>query len=163
MKTGLMARPGLAWNVVESLPVSEDIKRQTGPWRDHVATWIESMRNVAAAGIEIICYNFMPVLDWTRTDLDWALSGGATCMRFELIDFAAFDLHILKREGADFTPEVTEAAGKRAAELTDQQKADLTRNIVFGLPGAADNMTLDDVKAHLAAYDRISPDDCARI
>jgi len=88
---------GLHWNVIESLPVSEDIKRQTGPWRDHVDGWIASLHNIATAGITTVCYNFMPVLDWTRTDLTWPLMSGATCMRFDLIDFAAFDLHILSR------------------------------------------------------------------
>ncbi|MCE8469383.1 mannonate dehydratase, partial [Rhodovulum sulfidophilum] len=82
---------GLTWDVVESLPVSEDIKKQTGDWRAHIEAYRDSMRNLAAAGIEVICYNFMPVLDWTRTDLAWKQPSGATCMRFDLTDFVAFD------------------------------------------------------------------------
>lgn len=91
---------GLALEVVESLPVSEAIKTQTGDWRTHIANWITSMRHLKDAGIDVICYNFMPVLDWTRTDLAWRRPSGATCMRFDFIDFAAFDIHILQRKGA---------------------------------------------------------------
>ncbi|WP_225027264.1 mannonate dehydratase [Xinfangfangia pollutisoli] len=145
---------GLAWEVVESLPVSEDIKKQKGNWRDHLANWKTSMRHLRAAGIEVICYNFMPVLDWTRTDLAWRLPTGGTCMRFDLIDFAAFDIHILARPGAanDFPAEVVEAAARRFAAMTEAQKQDLAKNVVFGLPGAAESFSLDDVRRHLAEY-----------
>ncbi len=91
---------GLRWDVVESLPISEDIKQQTGDWRLHIANYQTSLRHLAEAGLEVICYNFMPVLDWTRTALRWRLAHGGTCMRFELNDFAAFDIHILERKGA---------------------------------------------------------------
>ena len=97
----------LSWDVVESLPVSEDIKKQKGDWKTHIENWKISMRHLSEAGIEVICYNFMPVLDWTRTDLAWRLRSGATCMRFDLTDFAAFDLRILERPGA--------ASGARSA------------------------------------------------
>ncbi len=90
---------GLKWEVVESLPVSEDIKRQTGDWKTHIANWKTSMRNLRNAGIEVICYNFMPILDWTRTDLAYRLPNGATCMRYDALDFAAFDLFLLERKG----------------------------------------------------------------
>ncbi|SHJ49912.1 mannonate dehydratase [Palleronia salina] len=149
---------GLAWEVVESIPVSEDIKRQSGPWREHVAAWKQSLEALAAAGIETVCYNFMPVLDWTRTDLAWPRPSGATCMRFDLIDFAAFDIHVLERPGAaeSFPGDVADAAARRAAEMDEDQKAALARNVVFGLPGAADNFTMEDVKDHLAAYESVS-------
>ena len=88
---------GLAWEVVESLPVSEDIKKQRGHWREHFANYRESLRNLARAGIEVICYNFMPVLDWTRTDLAYRVAHGGTCMRFDLADFAAFDISTTRR------------------------------------------------------------------
>lgn len=149
---------GLVWSVVESLPVSEDIKRQSGPWRDHVETWKQSLRHLAAAGIKVICYNFMPVLDWTRTDLDWPVPTGATCMRFDLIDFAAFDLFILRRPDAQYAPDIAEAAKARFTDMPDAQKNALMRNIVFGLPGAADQMSLDDIRGHLALYDHVSPE-----
>ena len=144
----------LAWEVVESLPVSEDIKKQKGNWREHLANWKTSMRHLRDAGIEVICYNFMPVLDWTRTDLAWRLPTGGTCMRFDLIDFAAFDIHILARPGAaeDFPPEVLEQAAMRFAGMSDDRKQSLAKNVVFGLPGAAESFSLDDVRQHLAEY-----------
>lgn len=154
------APSGLAWDVVESLPVSEDIKKQKGNWRDHIANYHTSLENLASAGIEVVCYNFMPVLDWTRTDLAYALPNGATCMRFDLVDFAAFDLFILERPAAqdDYTEAQRAAASARFAALDDAAKAALAKNVVFGLPGAAENFTLDDVRAHLAEYDAVSED-----
>ncbi len=148
----------LRWEVVESLPVSEDIKKQKGDWKTHIANWKTSMRNLRAAGIEVICYNFMPVLDWTRTDLAWERPSGARCMRFDLIDFAAFDIHILQRKGAaeSFPDTVASEAAKRFAVMDDAAKDKLAGNVVFGLPGAAERFTLDDVRAHLAEYDTIS-------
>ena len=149
---------GLAWEVVESLPVSEDIKKQRGEWRAHIANYKASLRNLAAAGLETVCYNFMPVLDWTRTDLAYRLRSGATCMRFDYIDFAAFDIHILGRSGAaeDFQPEISAEAERRFAEMNDARKSALSRNVVAGLPGAAERYTLEDVRRHLAEYDGIS-------
>ncbi|MBB3772704.1 mannonate dehydratase [Angulomicrobium tetraedrale] len=149
----------LTWDVVESLPVSEDIKRQSGEWRDHIANWKTSMRHLRAAGIEVICYNFMPILDWTRTDLAYRLPSGATCMRFDAVDFAAFDLFILERAGAaeGYSPDIVETAHERFAGMSDARKAELAGNVVFGLPGSAEAMSMDDVKRHLARYDRISP------
>ncbi|GLQ39679.1 mannonate dehydratase [Rhizobium albus] len=152
MKDG--ASSGLAWEVVESLPVSEDIKKQTGDWRAHIGAWRTSLKHLHAAGIETICYNFMPVLDWTRTELAHRRPNGATCMRFDLIDFAAFDIHILKRPGAsdDFSDAVVEDAGRRFAAMDDATRAKLADNIVCGLPGAAESFTLDDIRDHLAGY-----------
>jgi mannonate dehydratase len=152
MKDG--APSGLAWEVVESLPVSEDIKKQTGDWRAHIHAWRTSLKHLHAAGIETICYNFMPVLDWTRTELAHRRPNGATCMRFDLIDFAAFDIHILKRPGAsdDFSDAVVENAGRRFAAMDDATRAKLADNIVCGLPGAAESFTLDDIRDHLAGY-----------
>ncbi|SFR01459.1 mannonate dehydratase [Poseidonocella sedimentorum] len=148
------APSGLRWEVVESLPVSEDIKKQQGAWRAHIANYKTSLRNLAEAGIEVICYNFMPVLDWTRTDLAWRLSNGATCMRFDLIDFIAFDLNILKRPGAeaDYDAAQLDAAARRFAEMTEAEAEQLAGNVVFGLPGAAENFSLEEVRAHLAEY-----------
>ncbi|MEX0860917.1 MAG: mannonate dehydratase, partial [Cucumibacter sp.] len=93
------APSGLGWAVVESLPVSEDIKKQKGDFRAHYAAYRQSLENLARAGIETVCYNFMPVLDWTRTELAWRLPNGARAMRFDLADFAAFDIHLLARPG----------------------------------------------------------------
>lgn len=152
------APSGLRWEVVESLPVSEDIKKQKGDWRTHVAAWKDSMANLSRAGIKVICYNFMPVLDWTRTDLTWRLANGATCMRFDFIDFAAFDIHILARPGAaeEFPEAVVAEAGRRFALMSDTTRRQLAGNVVYGLPGAAEQFSLEDVRAHLAQYANIS-------
>jgi mannonate dehydratase len=155
MKSG--APSGIEWEVVESLPVSEDIKKQKGDWRAHIANYNASLSNIAAAGIQTVCYNFMPVLDWTRTDLNWPLPNGATCMRFDLVDFAAFDIHILGRSGAaeDFPEKTVAEAAERLAAMSDARKQDLIRNIVAGLPGSNEQLTLDQVRAHLAEYGHI--------
>lgn len=151
---------GLDWAVVESLPVSEDIKKQQGAWREHIANYKTSLRNLAGAGIEVICYNFMPVLDWTRTDLAWRLKSGASCMRFDLVDFATFDLHILARPGAaeDYDEALRDAAARRFAAMDDPAREALAGNVVFGLPGAAERFSLEDVRAHLAEYAALSED-----
>lgn len=145
---------GLGWEVIESLPVSEAIKTQTGDWRAHIANWITSMRNLRDAGIEVLCYNFMPVLDWTRTDLAWRRPNGARCMRFDFTDFAAFDIHILQREGAaeDFPEAVRDEAARRFAAMDDARREQLAGNVVFGLPGAAESFSLQDVRDLLASY-----------
>jgi mannonate dehydratase len=147
----------LAWEVVESLPVSEAIKTQTGEWRTHIAHYRRSLENLARAGIRVICYNFMPVIDWTRTDLYWRVPHGGTAMRFDLVDFAAFDIHVLKRKGAseDYSEPVAAEAAKRVAGLNEAQQQKLAANIVAGLPGTQEHWTLDTVKAHLATYDGI--------
>ncbi len=151
---------GLTWDVVESLPVTEDIKKQKGEWRAHIENWKVSMRHLAESGIEVICYNFMPVLDWTRTDIRWGLPNGGSCMRFDIADFAAFDIHILERPGAgaDFSNAVADEAARRFAGMDEDAKKQLSRNITMGLPGSTEAMTLDDVRGHLAEYDRISPE-----
>ncbi len=149
---------GLRWEVVESLPVSEDIKKQQGNWRQHLENYKISLTNLAAAGIEVVCYNFMPVLDWTRTDLRWQLHTGATCMRFDFVDFAAFDVFLLKRENArhDYPEAILEEATRRFAEMSEAAQQALAKNIVFGLPGAAESFTLEDVRQHLREYESIS-------
>ena len=117
----------LAWEVVESLPVSEAIKTQTGEWRAHIVHYRRSLENLARAGIRTVCYNFMPVLDWTRTELAWPLPNGGRAMRFDLADFAAFDIHVLKRKGAAESYSGRSGGGSGAACFADgrggQEKA----------------------------------------
>ncbi|MFT6301677.1 MAG: mannonate dehydratase [Granulosicoccus sp.] len=151
----------LRWDVVESLPVSEDIKKQDGDWRSHIANYKLSLENLAAAGLKVVCYNFMPVLDWTRTDLAWLLTDGAACMRFDIIDFAAFDLFILNRPGAmqDFSETVIEAARERHATMSAADCQALLANLVKGLPGANQELSFDEFKGLLTAYDGIGPDE----
>ena len=149
---------GIAWDVIESLPVSEDIKKQKGDWREQVANYKQSLRHVAAAGLRTVCYNFMPVLDWTRTDLHWRLPHGGTCMRFDLNDFAVYDIHILARPGApgDYPDAVVEEAARRFAGMDDAAQRQLAGNVTMGLPGSTESMSLEDVRAHLAQYGAIS-------
>lgn len=151
---------GLSWDVIESLPVSEDVKKQKGEWKAHIASYKASLSNVAAAGIEVVCYNFMPVLDWTRTDLRWRLPHGGTCMRFDIADFAVFDIHLLRRRNAvaDYDVEVAAEAARRHADMPDDGKKALARNITFGLPGSTEHMTMEDVQRHLDEYGAISAD-----
>ncbi|MBI1218118.1 MAG: mannonate dehydratase [Rhodobacteraceae bacterium] len=152
----------LNWDVVESLPVSEAIKTQTGNWRQDVANWRESMANLARAGIRVICYNFMPVLDWTRTDLAWRLPNGGTTMRFDLADFAAFDIHILQRKGAaaDFPAEVVAEAARRFAGMNEDRQTMIARNVTAGLPGAVESWTVAELAERLQSYASI---DAARL
>jgi mannonate dehydratase len=149
---------GLDWSVVESLPVSENIKKQTGDWRTHITNYCESMANIAEAGISVICYNFMPILDWTRTDLAWQVSNGATCMRFDLVDFVVFDIHILKRSNSkkDYDATLQKNAAQRFEAMSEQACESLAANIVLGLPGAAEKFSLNDVRDHLDEYANIS-------
>jgi mannonate dehydratase len=149
---------GLTWDVVESLPVSEDIKKQKNDWRAHIENYKLSLRNLAASGIEVICYNFMPVLDWTRTDLRWTVANGASCMRFDINDFAAFDIHVLQRQGAtvDYTNAIADEAERRFSGMDEPARKQLARNVTMGLPGSTESMTLDDVRAHLDEYGNIS-------
>lgn len=151
---------GLKWEVVESLPVSEAIKTQTGDWKLHIQHYKRSLQNLAKAGIEVVCYNFMPVLDWTRTDLAWRLRHGGRAMRFDLPDFAAFDIHILKRKGAaeSFPAHVVAEAAKRFAAMSDERRKQLASNVTAGLPGAVESWSLPELSAHLATYDGVSPE-----
>lgn len=148
---------GLYWDVVESVPVSEDIKTQTGEWRGHVANWQETLRRLSTCGIRTVCYNFMPVLDWTRTDLRWETRHGARAMRFDLTDFAAFDIHILKRPDAagDYPDGLVEDAARGFSAMADDKIAALGRNICAGLPGSADGYTLDQLLEKLRSYQGI--------
>ena len=145
---------GLYWDVVESVWMSEDIKTQTGNWKQHITNWQETLRRLSASGIRTVCYNFMPVLDWTRTDLRWETRHGARAMRFDLTDFAAFDIHILKRPNAatDYPDWLAEEAARRFADMPDAKIAALGRNIGAGLPGSADGYTLDQLLEKLRSY-----------
>lgn len=149
-------RAALRWSVVESIPVPDDVKR-LGPAaaRRSVEAWIASLEAVAAAGIEVVCYNFMPVLDWTRTDLDWPLPTGATCLRFDQTRLAVFDLHVLRRPGAeaDYAPALRARARNAFELMSEDDVATLARTVTAGLPGGTtDALDLDGFRAKLDAY-----------
>lgn len=152
-----LAEKGLVWSVVESIPVHEEIKTLSGKVDQHIANYQQSLRNLAACGISTICYNFMPVLDWTRTDLGYLLPDGSRALRFDQTAFAAFELHILQREGAkqDYSPLEQQQAADYFSAMSQQDKDTLTANIIAGLPGAEEGYTLEQFRARLATYDGI--------
>lgn len=157
-RQAVLAAKGLTWSVVESIPVHEEIKTHTGDYDKHIANYQQSIRNLAECGIDTVCYNFMPILDWTRTDLEYELPDGSRALRFDQIAFGAFELHILKRKGAeaDYSEDEQRQALDYFNNMSDAEKEKLTRNIIAGLPGAEEGYTLDQFRARLAEYDGIS-------
>lgn len=152
-----LAAKGLTWSVVESIPVHEEIKTRSGNVEQHIANYQQSIRNLASCGIDTVCYNFMPVLDWTRTDLGYLLPDGSRALRFDHIAFAAFELHLLQREGAkaDYSAEEQKLATEYFAAMTQEEKNTLVANIIAGLPGAEEGYTLEQFRTRLATYDGI--------
>jgi mannonate dehydratase len=155
---------GLAWSVVESIPVSEDIKTRSGNWREHLDAYCQSIRNLAACGIRTVCYNFMPVIDWTRTDLGYLLPDGSLSLRFDATVFAAFDVFILKRPGAEADHEPARVAEARALydKMDAAARERLTRTIIAGLPGAEETYTIEMMGEALARYAGAGKDDLRR-
>ncbi|XBS68012.1 mannonate dehydratase [Acerihabitans sp. KWT182] len=156
-RKAILADKNLVWSVVESVPVHEEIKTQTGNYRRHIANYQQTLRNLGQCGIDTVCYNFMPVLDWTRTDLGYELPEGSKALRFDHIAFAAFELHILQRTGAeaDYTADEKRQAQDYFHRMSREDVARLTNNIIAGLPGAEEGYTLDQFRARLAEYAHI--------
>ena len=154
----IIEEAGMTWTVIESLPVSDDIKRQNGNYHQHIENYKQSIRNVAACGLKVITYNFMPILDWLRTDTQYEMPDKSTALYFNRADYLVFDLYLLKRPGAekDYSADELNKAKKRNEELSKAQKQKLYANMMMGLPGSDDSFTPDVVLTELKKYEGIN-------
>src|SRR5688572_13247024 len=148
---------GMVWEVIESLPVHEDIKMRSGNYARWIQNYKDSLRNVAECGLQVVTYNFMPILDWMRTDLDYTMPDGSKALRFEKAAFVAFDVFLLRRPGAekDYAASEIENAKKKLAGMSEDQKNTLFRNTLMGLPGRDDTFSEERIRTDLKTYEHI--------
>ena len=151
---------GLAWSVVESIPIHKSIKLRCGPQRQYIDAWKDTLAATAKAGVPVVCYNFMPLVDWTRTNLKWRLPSTGYALRFDAVDFAAYDLFQLKRHGAelDYAPERIAAAGARFKSMSEMQQNELEHAIIAGLPGAESSYNPQQFRESREEWNGIAPD-----
>ncbi len=162
---------GLDWSVVESIPIHNSIKLRIGSFQKHIDAWKDSLSSIARAGVKVVCYNFMPVVDWTRTDLKWLLPTTGYALRFDAVDFAAYDLYILERKNAaeeyanrkllsaDGVEELSRAARTRFDTMSDARKENLEKTIIAGLPGAEASYDREAIRRLIAEYEDVSAAD----
>jgi mannonate dehydratase len=145
---------GFVWSVVESIPIHNSIKLRSGPFGHFIGAWKDTLAAVAKAGVEIICYNFMPVVDWTRTDLKWRLPTTGYALRFDAVDFAAYDLFILERKGAeaDYSEDRVRAARLRFERMSETRRSELELTIIAGLPGAEASYDREAIRRLIMQY-----------
>ena len=156
-RKSLLAEHGLTWSVVESVPVHQDIKLRRGEYRRYIDNYRQTLLNLGNQGIRRVCYNFMPVVDWTRTSLDFELDNAASALSFEMSDFVAYDVHILERPGAasDYSDNQLEQARRRYDEMTEVQRTNLEDNIIAGLPGGEGSHERPGISRAIAAFQDI--------
>ena len=158
-RKNIIEAAGLTWSVVESVPIHEQIKTQKGDYKVYYENYKQTIANLGQCGIDTVCYNFMPVLDWTRTNLDYEVEDGSTTLRFEAAAFAAFELYLLKRPGSEdnYSEAQKTAAKEYLKTLSEEDKTKLISNIIAGLPGAEEGYSLEEFNTILATYDAIGP------
>lgn len=149
---------GLTWSFIESIPIHENIKLRTGDYLQRIENYKQSIKNVAECGIKNICYNFMPVLDWTRTHLFWKLNDGSTALRFDKVEMAVFECFMMKREDVEnsYTADIIEKAKIRFSKMSSEEKQRLEDSILKGLPGTVDDLTIPIFKEMIAQYNDVS-------
>lgn len=153
----IIEEAGLRWAAVESVPLHEDIKTRTGNYEQYIENYKTTLENLGKAGIDVVIYNFMPVLDWVRTDLKYKLPDGSECLFFDPVHFAAFELYLLKREGAekDYTPDQLKKAEEFFNQLSDEEVKEFERSLIDVFPGTKFGFTIEDIRKMLAKYDDI--------
>lgn len=159
-RKAMIEKAGLVWSVCESIPVHTSIKLRSGPYRQYIDSWKTSLANLGRGGVPMVCYNFMPVVDWTRTDLLYRMPTTGYALRFDMVEFVAYDAFVLKRKGAEenYDADLLEKAHSRLAGLSESDIATLEKNIIAGLPGGEDSYDREGIRRRIAMFDEVGPE-----